>query len=69
MTNGALLTRRGQHEIEAPLEAWRDAERRLEAHPGDPEEVMAEIATDRAEFQRLCAQEVVVRMDSLSATR
>jgi hypothetical protein len=52
------LTRR--QAIEAALAAWRDAERRLEAHIGNPEDVMAEIEVDRDEFQRLCAQEVIV---------
>jgi hypothetical protein len=46
--------------IEAALAAWRDAERRLDAHIGDPEDVMAEIAADQAEFQRLCEEDVIV---------
>jgi hypothetical protein len=61
----ALMTRR--QGIEAALAAWRDAERRLEAHLGDPDDVMAEIAADQAEFQRLCAQDVTVPSDSLIA--
>ena len=52
------MTRR--QAIEAALTAWRDAERRLEAHVGDPDEVIAEIAANQAEFQRLCAQDVVI---------
>jgi len=52
------MTRR--QAIEAALAAWRDAERRLEAGIGDPEDVMAEIEADRAEFHRLCAQEVIL---------
>jgi alkanesulfonate monooxygenase SsuD/methylene tetrahydromethanopterin reductase-like flavin-dependent oxidoreductase (luciferase family) len=51
--------------VEAALAAWRDAERRLDAHIGDPEEVMAEIEADQAEFQRLCKQDVI---DPISET-
>ena len=50
--------------IEAALAAWRDAERRLDAQEGDPEDVIAEIVMDRAEFLRLCAQDVVVPASS-----
>jgi hypothetical protein len=53
--------------IEAALAAWRDAERRLDAHIGDPEDVVAEITADRAEFQRLCAQDVIVPIEAASA--
>jgi hypothetical protein len=49
--------------IEAALAAWRDAERRLTGHVGDPDAVRREIARHRDEFQRRCAQEVIVPMD------
>jgi alkanesulfonate monooxygenase SsuD/methylene tetrahydromethanopterin reductase-like flavin-dependent oxidoreductase (luciferase family) len=49
--------------IEAALAAWRDAERRLTGRVGDPDQVRREIAKHRREFQRRCAQEVVVPMD------
>ena len=52
------MTRR--QKIEAALAAWRDAERRLEARVGDPDEVIAEIAAEQAEFQRLCAQDIII---------
>ena len=46
--------------IDAALAAWWDAERRLTGHVGDPDEVRQEIAAHRDEFQRLCAEDVVV---------
>ena len=49
--------------IEAALAAWWDAERRLTAHVGDPDLVRQEIAAHRDEFQRRCAQEVVIPLD------
>jgi hypothetical protein len=49
--------------IEAALAAWRDAERRLTGDVGDPDEIRQEIATHRDEFQRRCAQDVVVPVD------
>jgi len=53
-----LMTRR--EELEAALEGWRTAERRLETQTGDRETTVSEIARHRAEFQRLCAREVVI---------
>jgi hypothetical protein len=49
--------------IDAALAAWWDAERRLTGHVGDPDEVRQEIAAHRDEFQRLCAQDVVIPME------
>ena len=46
--------------IDAALAAWWDAERRLKGHVGDPDQVRQEIATHRDEFERLCAQDVVI---------
>jgi hypothetical protein len=60
------MTRR--QNIEAALEGWRDAERRLDARSGDREATMLEIATYRAEFQRLCAQDIVVSIDTRRET-
>ena len=60
------MTRR--QNIEAALAGWRDAERRLDAQVGDREETMLEIATHRAEFQRLCAQDIVVSMETRRQT-
>jgi hypothetical protein len=60
------MTRR--EELEAALEGWRTAERRLETQTGDPETTVGEIARHRAEFQRLCAREVVVSASPTTAT-
>lgn len=49
--------------IEAALAAWWDAEQRLTRHVGDPNDIRQEIATHRDEFQRLCAEDVVVPAD------
>jgi hypothetical protein len=55
--------------IDAALAAWWDAERRLTGHVGDPDEVRQEITAHRDEFQRLCAEDVVVPMDYAARAR
>jgi hypothetical protein len=55
--------------IDAALAAWWDAERRLTGHVGDPDEVRQEIAAYRDEFQRLCAEDVVVPVEHGARSR
>ena len=46
------------HRVETALEAWRDAERRLEeAEPGTPEEAQAHVEVEhwRAEYEEAVA--------------
>lgn len=52
--------------IEAALDAWRNAERRLErAVDGEAKGIAAEVKTHRDEFQRLSAAHMVKWMDKL----
>ena len=60
----SLMTRR--EELEAALDGWRDAERRLETDTEDRERTRQEIARHRAEFMRLCAREVADTADPTS---
>jgi hypothetical protein len=52
--------------IEAALDAWRDADRRLaKAVDGEADELAREVAVHRNEFQRLSAEHMVQWMDKL----
>jgi hypothetical protein len=55
-----------RQDIEAALDAWRDAERRLaKAVDGQAAALAREVASHRAEFQRLSTEHMIHWMDKL----
>jgi hypothetical protein len=55
------MTRR----LEAALEAWRSAARRLEHGRGDTDELQRDVDDARREFQRVSAEDVTERINAL----
>ena len=51
--------------IEAALEGWRAAERKLAGANGDTDAVRAEIERHRTDFQRMSAEHMRERIDAL----